>query len=68
MQEIGHLEDMKVNFSHIISLFFFFFVCVCGGEIGVHLISVIVGLGAPLGYNTRYQLWLAIVCRKHILI
>ena len=67
MQEIGHLEDMNGNFSHIISLFFF----VWGGggrEIGVHLISVFVGLGAPLGYNTRYQLWLAIVCRKHILI
>ena len=26
MQEIGHLEDMNGNFSHIISLFF-----LCGG-------------------------------------
>ena len=29
MQEIGHLEDMNGNFSHIISLFF---LCGGGGE------------------------------------
>ena len=52
MQAIGDLKNMKVMFSHVIGFFFFW----GGGGVGIHVISVCIGVGALIGYNMRISL------------